>query len=325
MELKFAHADKPLVCVLGGTGFVGQHLASRLVEAGYQVRVPSRRRERHREMMVLPGVDLIQANVHDTTDLRGLTAGCSAVINLVAILNEERRGDFRRVHEELPVKIIHACRESGVTRLLHMSALNADAEKAPSQYLRSKGAGEDRIHAAEGLEATSFRPSIIFGPGDHFFTHFAKLLRMAPVFIPLACPNSRFAPIYVGDLVDIMVTALEERETMGQRYDLCGPRSYTLLQLLEFTNQVIKTNRQIIELSDGLSRLQAKIMEKLPGKLFTTDNYLSLQVDSVCRGELPGLFDVELHAIEEIVPGYLLNQTHTGRLDQYRHVARHEY
>ena len=325
MELKFARSEKPLVCVLGGTGFVGQHLASRLVEAGYQVRVPSRRRERHRELMVLPDVDLVQANVHDTTDLNHLTAGCSAVINLVAILNESRRNDFRRVHAELPSKIIHACRENGVTRLLHMSALNADAKNGPSQYLRSKGEGEDLVHAAEGLETTSFRPSVIFGPGDHLFSHFARLLKMAPVFVPLACPNSRFAPIYVGDVVDIMVTALEERDTIGQRYDLCGPRTYTLLQLLEFTNQVIKTNRQIIELGDGLSRLQAKIMEKLPGKLFTYDNYLSLQVDSVCRTPLPDLFDIELHRIEEIVPVYLLNRTHTGRLDQYRQLARHEY
>ncbi len=148
---------------------------------------------------------------------------------------------------------------------------------------------------------------------------------MSPIVIPLACPQARFAPIYVGDIVDIMVACLDNRETIGQSYGLCGPRTYTLLQLMEFTMHTLKINRQIIELGDGLSRLQAKLMEKLPGRLFTYDNYLSLQIDSVCRSKLPGLFDIERHAIEEIVPGYLINKSQRGRLDQYRYKARHEY
>lgn len=325
MQLKFKRSDKPLICVLGGSGFVGQHLVSKLVESGYQVRVPSQRPERHRELTVLPEIDLVQADIHNTSTLRKLFSGCSVVINLVAILNESQRNEFRKVHAELPSKIVQACQENGITRLLHMSALNADAKGGLSQYLKSKGEGENLVHAVESLEVTSFRPSVIFGAGDHLFSHFAKLLKMAPIVIPLACPQTRFAPIYVGDVVDIMVASLENWQTIGQRYNLCGPRTYTLLQLMEFTIHMLKINRQIIELSDGLSKLQAKIMGKLPGKLFTYDNYLSLQVDSVCRSKLPEFINFKLHAIEEIVPAYLLNKSHCGRLVKYRDLARHEY
>ena len=154
-------------------------------------------------------------------------SGNDAVIHLVGILNEKGRDGrgFRAVHVELPRKVVQACRETGVRRILHMSALHA--AQGPSHYLRTKGEGEDLVHAAaaEGLRVTSFRPSVIFGPRDSFINRFAGLLRFAPFFFPLACPDARFAPVYVGDVARAFALTLEDPRSFGRRYDLCGPRA----------------------------------------------------------------------------------------------------
>jgi NADH dehydrogenase len=315
------------VCVLGGTGFVGRHLLSRLVEDGYHLRVLTRRRERHRDLLVLPTLNLIEADVHDPSVLTRELAGCDAVVNLIAILNESRRdgSDFRRVHVELPRKVVQACQAQGIQRLLHMSALNADAQRGPSLYLKTKGEGEDLVHAAaaQGLRVTSFRPSVIFGPGDGLFNRFASLLKLTPPpFFPLACPQSRFAPVYVGDVVHCFATALRENDTVGQRYDLCGPRLYTLRQLVEYTARELRLRRRIIGLSDRLSYWQARIFDHVPGKPFSVDNYLSLQVDSMCRDPFPVIFQISPTPLEAIVPAYLQRHSLRARYSEYRRQAR---
>jgi NADH dehydrogenase len=317
------------VCVLGGTGFLGRHLLSRLVTDGYHVRALTRRRERHRDLLVLPTLSLIEADVHDPEVLNRELAGCDAVVNLVGILNEKGRdgSGFRRVHVELPRKVVQACQADGIRRLLHMSALNADARKGPSHYLRTKGEGEDLVHAAagQGLQVTSFRPSVIFGPGDSFFNRFASLLKLTPPpFFPLACPASRFAPVYVGDVVQGFATALKENSTVGQRYDLCGPRAYTLRQLVEYTARELGLRRSIIGLPNLLSRLQARVFDHVPGKPFSMDNYLSLRVDSVCTGEFPAVFGIDPTPIESVVPAYLQQHTLRARYREYRAQARRQ-
>ena len=171
------------ICVLGGTGFVGQHMVNRLTQHGYKVRVLTRRRERHRSLLVNPDVTLIEADIHDRDSLVRNFSGIDIIINLVGILNESgKKGEgFQHAHVELPRTIVAAALASGVGRLLHMSALNADAKETNSLYLKSKGEGEDLLHAAasEGLLVTSFRPSVIFGPGDSFFNRFAALLNIS--------------------------------------------------------------------------------------------------------------------------------------------------
>lgn len=312
------------ICIFGGTGFVGSHLANALAKAGWRVRIPSRRRERHRDVLVIPTVDVVEANIHDEKELDALLSGCDAAINLVAILNARRRGEFQRVHVELPRRIIQACLNAGVRRLLHMSALNADAQRGTSEYLRSKGLGEQVAidsHCAN-LAVTVFRPSIIFGPGDHFFNRFAGLLRTAPVALPLACPKSRFAPVYVGDVAAAFLGALRDYHSGGQRYDLCGPRQYTLEELVGYANQVLGTGRQIIGLSDPLSALMARLLGALPGKLMTYDNYLSLKTDAVCPQGAPSSFECQT-PIEAVVPYYLGRKDQRSLYDAYR-TARHE-
>ena len=318
---------KHVICVLGGTGFVGRHLVNLLAASGHRVRVPSRHRERHRELLVLPSVQVVDANIHDTEVLGDVISGCDTVINLVAILNESGRNNFRATHIALPHQIALACREHGVRRLLHMSALNADAKQGASRYLQSKGEGEDVVHAAadESLQVTSFRPSVIFGPGDHFFNNFAGLLKRAPGILPLPCPNARFAPVYVGDVIHAFHKALDNKATFGQRYELCGPRVYTMQELMAYTARILGLKRDLWGLSNGMSRLQARLMQMLPGKPFTMDNYRSLQVDAVCAGEFPALFKLTPTAVETVLPYYLGRRDQHALFDAIRVQARHDY
>lgn len=318
--------SEKIVCIIGGTGFVGHHLINRLTRDGWSVRVPTRRRERHRDLLVNPRVQLMEANVYEPAVLRRLFLDCDAVVNLVGILNERGHSGqgFARAHVDLPGEIVEAMRAGNVRRLLHMSALNAYPHEEHSHYLRTKGLGEDLVHAAaaHGLQVTSFRPSVIFGPGDSFFNRFATLLKLAPGVFPLACADSRFAPVYVGDVAAALAHALEDAGTVGKRCDLCGPDIFTLAELVEYTARQIGVQRRIWKLGDGLSRLQARLLEYVPGKPFSRDNYWSLQKDSVCaRNALPD-FGITPAAIEAVVPGYLGDRSMRGGYQRLRSMAR---
>ncbi|MDA8108979.1 MAG: complex I NDUFA9 subunit family protein [Betaproteobacteria bacterium] len=313
--------------VLGGSGFVGRHLVAALAARGARVTVPARRRERAKELILLPTVDVQEADVKRPGVLERLTEGCDAVVNLVGILHSRRgrrseRGpndygpDFAHVHVELPQAIVAACRATGVKRLLHMSALGAALE-APSEYLRSKGVGEQAVLAADDLAVTVFRPSVIFGPGDSFLTLFARLARILPAIV-LACPEARFQPVYVGDVVQAFLAALDEHAAFGQRYDLCGPKRYALRELVEYVCRLTGRRRAVIGLSDRLSYLQARLMEWSPGPLMTRDNYRSMQVPSVCDCAPP--FGIRPAALEAVAPAYLAPAA--PRYDAYRWRAR---
>jgi len=312
------------ICVLGGSGFVGIHLVSRLVQEGHHVRVLTRHRERHRHLLVLPTVELVQCNIHDGYYLSKHFAHQDVVINLVGLLNEsgDKGKGFQLAHVQLAQKIVQACENNHIHRLLHMSALHADANTQVSHYLHSKGQAEDLVHIVKKLNVTSFRPSVIFGPGDNFFNRFHKLLQLSPFAFPLACPEARFAPVYVGDVVEAFVRSLNDSRTIGQRYDLCGPQVYTLKQLVEYTAQFIHFKRKIIELSPLLSRVQANIMEYMPGKPFSRDNFRSLQVDSVCEGPFPSIFNIKPRRIEEVVSLYLGNNAYRDHYAQHRATAQ---
>lgn len=314
------------ICIIGGTGFVGHHLINCLTRAGYNVRVPTRRRERHRDLLVNPRVQLIEANVYEPAVLRKLIGDCDAVINLVGILNERGHDGqgFDHAHIELPREIVEAMRAVGIKRLLHMSALNAYPREEHSHYLRSKGQGEDLVHAAasQGLQVTSFRPSVVFGPGDSFFNRFATLLRITPFMFPLACAESRFAPIYVGDVAEAMLRALQNPATIGKHCDLCGPQCFSLGELVAYTAQQIGVRRRIWKLSGRLSWLQACLLEYAPGKPFSRDNYWSLQKESVCQHNYLTVLGITPTAIDAVVPGYLGTRSARGGYQRLRSLAR---
>jgi NADH dehydrogenase len=306
------------VCILGGTGFVGRHLVNRLAAEGVGCRILTRRPHRHRHVGVARGSTLVEADAHDRAELVRQFAGQDAVINLVGILNEGGGENFRRVHYELPLSVLAACQTAGVPRLLHMSALNADAQRGTSNYLKTKGAAEDYLHAnAGGVAVTSFRPSVIFGPDDSFFNRFAALLKIPGPF-PLACPKARFAPVYVGDVAEAFARSLDDPGTFDQRYDLCGPRVFTLRELVDYTVEAMGERKPILELNDTLSRLQAKVLGVMPGRPFTMDNYRSMQMDSVCERDGLGRLGIVPTDVDAIVPFVLGQRLPKQRLDSLR-------
>ena len=294
------------VCIFGGSGFVGRHLATRLRRDGWHCVVPTRRPHRHRDLELVPNLRLRAVDRFDQTTLRECVRGCDALVDLVGILNQTPRTPFEAVHVEFVRALTDAAAAEGVGRLIQMSALNADARAGTSAYLRSKGAGEALAHAAAGLEVTSVRPSLIFGRGDRLFNRFASLLALAPGVMPLACPKARFAPVWVRDVCEAMARALADPHTAGQRYDLCGPRELTLEELVAYTARQMGRRVWILGLDDRWSRRLARLFERLPGQPLTLDNYLSMQTSSVCA-EHNGLLELGIHPsdIEAVVPFYL--------------------
>jgi uncharacterized protein YbjT (DUF2867 family) len=297
------------ILLIGGSGFLGSHVARRLAARGLRVSVPTRRRERAKHLILLPTVDVVEADVYDEATLTRLCDGQDAVVNLVGVLKGGRgktHGQaygpgFAKAHVELPGRVARAAWAAGIPRLVHVSALKAAAD-APSAYLRSKAAGEMAVRAAFA-DATIVRPSVIFGAGDAFLTMFAGLLKLAP-FVPLAAPAAQFQPVWVGNVADAIVEALLRGEAAGQSYDLCGPKAYTLRQLIEYTGEVTGRRRPILGLSPGLSYLQAYAMELVGGPM-TRDNLRSMSVPNICDGGCVLPFGLAPAALENVVPTYL--------------------
>ena len=299
------------ICILGGTGFVGMHLCAELVRRGHNVKVLTRKRERHRDLLVLPSLELIQADIHNENALKQHFESCDAVINLVGILNEKVHdgSGFHFVHVELTRKVVTMCSTCKVPRLLHMSALNASPDEK-SFYLRTKGEAENYVHAfaANKFAVTSFRPSVIFGAEDSFINRFATILKMTPGLFPLACGNTKFAPVYVDDVVQVIVNTLVDKQTFNKRINLCGPKKYSLKELVKYVANICNLRRIIISLPNWASKLQANILEFVPGKPFSIDNYLSLQKDSVCPDLQQGNLLCNT-TLESVVPSYLKNNS----------------
>lgn len=295
------------ITVLGGTGFVGTRLVSRFARAGHRIRVPTRDPLGARHLAVLPNVERVRLDVHQPELLRQLVAGSDVVVNLVGILNEKGssgRG-FEFAHAELTRKVVTACIETNVVRYLHMSALGAD-EAGPSHYLRSKGIAEQHVrNAPTSLDWTLFRPSVIFGVGDSLLNRFAALLRLSGGFMPLARAGARFAPVWIDDVVRAFELALHGGLTSRQSYDLCGPEVMTLGDLVRYTGALAGTGAHVLSLPDALGRLQARIMDFVPGKPFSSDNYLSLTVDNVCRDNGFARLGITPTALHTIAPTYI--------------------
>ncbi|MBZ0126077.1 MAG: complex I NDUFA9 subunit family protein [Rhodocyclaceae bacterium] len=313
------------ILLIGGSGFLGGHVARQLAAQGHRLTVPTRHRERARHLIVLPTVEVVETDVHDDACLAGLLAGQDAVINLVGILHS-RYGlpygpDFARAHVELPRRIAAACRAAGVRRLIHVSALNADVN-GPSQYLRSKGEGEAALReAGAALDLTIFRPSVIFGPDDSFLNLFAALQRRFPL-MPLGNTQARFQPVYVEDVARAIVASLDRRDAFGQAYCCCGPRIYTLAELVRYVGRQIGRPRPIVALPEALARLQAGLLELLPNPPMSVDNLDSMDVDSVCPGGEPLPFGATPVALEAVAPEYLGASTPRYRFYGYRVKAR---
>tara|TARA_B100000586_G_scaffold235829_1_gene186391 strand:+ start:244 stop:1200 length:957 start_codon:yes stop_codon:yes gene_type:complete len=297
------------IAIFGGTGFVGQSLCNRLSKDGYKLKVPTRNREYNREdLILLPNLELIETDIHNSENLKNLLTDCDAVINLIGILNEKGNDGkgFEKVHIKLIKNLISACEIHGIHRIVQISALNADAKNGKSFYLKTKGEAEKLLCSnSTGIKTTIFRPSVIFGKKDSFFNRFAKLLKISPLFFPLACYKTKFAPVYVHDVVEMMANSIEDPDSYNKSYQLCGPKTYSLKDLVSYTAKTLDLKCTIIPLNNVLSRIQAKVFDFLPGKPFSTDNYLSAQTDSICECNDLFRYNIKPTAIEDIVPQYL--------------------
>jgi NADH dehydrogenase len=255
-----------------------------LANRGYRVTLPCRRPQRLTSLKVLPGISLVEANILDQSQLNTLCKGHHVVINLVGILNQSRKNSFRKIHVDFVKSVVNACQVNRIKRLLHVSALGANQASGSSQYLRSKGEGENLIHTfgQKDLQVTSFQPSVIFGEDDSFINRFAEILKLCIALFPLACPASRFSPVYIGDLVAFIADTIENPNSYGKRYPLCGPETWTLQQIVQMINDAQGSHCRVVGLPNSIARLQAMMLQNLPGKLFTVDNFRSLQTPSVC-------------------------------------------
>ncbi len=308
------------ITILGGAGFLGSCLVAKLDEAGYQVKVLSRRREAAKHLIMLPNVKVLECDVKDNHALKEALKSSDAVINLIGILHESKQNSFESVHHQLPRRVAQMCEELGINRLLHMSALRA-GKYAPSQYLRSKAAGEAAVSEfSKKLDITIFKPSVIFGRDDKFLNLFATLVKVLPV-VALAKPDAKFQPIWVEDVAQCFVNALENTATYDKTYELGGPNIYTLRELVQKVMDVLNITRPIIGLNDSLSMAQAFMMELMPIKLMSRDNVRSMQVDNVCETVIAPELDLEPTSLEVIIPTYLLNTDPRGAYDGFRSAA----
>lgn len=312
------------IMVLGGSGFVGSHLARRLAQDDHEITIVTRYAPGCRHLTIVPGVRVRQFNPYDSATLAAELQGHDAAVNLVGILNERGFGGrgFRRAHVELVEMLIEACVESGVRRLIQMSALNAGT--GSSHYLKTRGEAEALLSRAQAdgkLSTTVFRPSTIFGPDDSFLNRFATLLRISPV-LPLARPGARFAPAYVGDVVEAYARVLDDPASFGETYELCGSEVWALIDLVRWLRDQLELKRAVVGLPDPLGRLQALAFDFVPGKPFSSDNFASLKNDSVCHEDGFGRLGISPWGLSEMAPTWLGQNTKQARYQRFRRHAR---
>ncbi len=320
--------SRHVVTIFGGSGFVGRHLVRKLAASGAEVRVAVRDTEA--AMFLKPAGDvgqivLWQTDVNDAAQVATAVAGADVVVNLVGILYERGRRTFQRLHVDAAAIIAQAALDAGAKRLLHMSALGADAD-SPAAYGRTKAAGEAAVKEIFP-DATIFRPSVIFGPEDNFFNLFAGLMRFTPAMPVIGAPalpsvswddgklsvdffgdgGCKFQPVFVGDVADAMVRALDDAGTKGRTYELGGPRTYSFKQIMELLLDATERKRFLVPMPLGLAEADALFLQLLPKPLLTMDQVKLLEVDNVVSGETPGLdaFGIEAATAEAIVPTYL--------------------
>ena len=292
------------ILILGGTGFVGRHVCEKLAAGGNRVTVLTRRRSNAKHLQMLPMLDVAEGSAYDAAALEPLVAEQDAVINLVAILHGTEAA-FDKAHVQLPLALVKACDAAGQRRIVHVSSLGADVN-APSMYQRSKARGE-AVLSSSGLDISVLRPSVIFGAEDKFLNTFASLQKVFP-FIPLAGSTARFQPVWVEDVASAIVECVEDRSTIGQTYEACGPEIFTLKELVQLAGQYSGNDKPVIGLPDALARIQARLMELAPGEpIMSRDNLDAMKTDNISGGTLPGLKDLGITAssISAIVPFYL--------------------
>ncbi|MFO1058360.1 MAG: complex I NDUFA9 subunit family protein [Dongiaceae bacterium] len=294
--------------VFGGSGFIGRYVVKRLAREGWVVRAAVRLPQSAlflRTMGPLGQVTPIAANLRDERSVADAVAGVEAVVNLVGILYEKGQQSFDAVHVQGAAAVARAAAAAGVRRLVHVSALGADAA-SDSSYARSKAAGEQAVRAAFPAAAI-MRPSIVFGPEDEFFNRFAAMAELSPALPLIGGGRTRFQPVYVGDVAAAIVAAIDRDDAAGRTYELGGPRVYSFRELMELLLREIRRKRWLVDLPVGLANLQAGLLERLPVPPLTRDQVRLLGHDNVVAPGALTLADLGIQPVapEIILPTYL--------------------
>ena len=294
--------------VFGGSGFIGRYVVRLLAREGKTVRVAVRDTEAAlflKTAGALGQVVPMHASVTDDATVARAVAGADWVVNLTGILSETRAIPFRAIHVEGAARIARASAAAGVKRLVHVSAIGADPT-SDSRYAVSKGEGEAAVHAAFP-KATILRPSVVFGPEDAFFNRFAGMARLLP-FMPVIEGATRMQPVYVGDVAEAILAALRSDTAPGKIYELGGPKAWLFVDILSYILKTTRRDLPLVNMPLSLMRLQACLMELLPGTPPVTRDQLRLLAhDNVVSPGVPGLADLGIAptAVEQIVPAYL--------------------
>ena len=296
------------VAILGGAGFIGRYVMKRLAERGDVLTVGGRRAA-SAKFLKLKGdvgqVGLVNIRIDDEALLPAFVANNDAVVNFVGILHESGGQRFDMVHHVGPAHLARLAREAGVARFVHLSAIGADP-RSTSAYARTKAAGEQAVRDAFPT-ATILRPSVVFGREDQFFNRLAAVAMVSPVLPLIGGGETRFQPVYVGDVADAVVRCIDDSTTAGRTYELGGPKVYSLRALTELLLAEIHRKRYLIDLPFGLASLQARLMSLLPNPPLTPDQVEMLKRDNVVSSGALTLatLGIEPTAVEAILPGYL--------------------
>jgi uncharacterized protein YbjT (DUF2867 family) len=298
---------RSVATVFGGSGFIGRYIVKRLAQQGFVVRVAVRDPEAAlflKPMGAVGQVVPLYASLTNEATIQRAVDGADQVVNAVGILAEHRSGDFARIHADGAGLAARLAAGAEVARLVHISAIGADPGAA-SRYAASKGIGEARVREAFP-GATILRPSLVFGPEDRLFNRFAAMARLLPV-MPVICGDTRFQPVYVGDVADAAMAALARPGAVGTTYELGGPRVWPFRELLAYILKETARRRPMVDIPMRLARLQARVMERLPGKPLTRDQLLLLATDNIVGPDMPGLQDLGVAPtpVELVVPAYL--------------------
>ncbi len=319
-----------LVTIFGGSGFVGRYIARRMAKEGWRVRVAVR--NVNEAMFVRPygvvgQVEPVFCNIRDDASIAAVTEGVDAVVNCVGVLDEVGKNTFSAVQADGAERIARIAASMGVSRMVHISAIGADAN-ARSQYAQTKAAGEDGV-TRHMPDAVILRPSIIFGPEDQFFNRFAGMSRLGPV-LPVVGADTRFQPVYVDDVAAAAVKAVLGQAAPGV-YELGGPDVHSFRELMQLMLHVIRRRRLIMNIPFWMARIMAfgfAVARVLSLGLIkgpvTKDQVLNLAVDNVVADGAKGFDALGVHptAMEAVLPDYLWRFRPSGQYDAIKESAK---
>ena len=300
--------NQKIIAIFGAGGFLGKHLMRQLTKLDYRVKVATRNPYLKGYLKPLgnPGqIELFKTNIFDPKDIKKVLKNCDLVINLVGILYETRKQKFYQIHAQFPNLLSKLCDELAIKKLVHVSALGVK-EKHVSQYMQSKFQGE--VYVQDMFKPTVIlRPSIVFGPEDKFFNTFASLAQFFPILPLVGGGKTKFAPIYVGDVANAIVKALELNNSEPKIYELGGPKNYSFKELMEILLTEIKKKRLLIPIPFGVAKFQSYFLQMMPNPLLTPDQVEMLKYNNIVSGEYPTLKDLGISgtSIQSILPKYI--------------------